>query len=92
MTLPSFLFGVLLAAFYAAIFHFWGGDKLRKLILYLLLAQAGFWSGHILGAVLGWTFAAIGPLNAGMGTVLCFLVLTIGRWLSQVEVNPSLRE
>ncbi len=88
MTLPALLFGILLAALYGSVFHAWKGDALKRLPLYLLLAEIGFWGGHVLAAVLRWNFAAIGPLNAGLGTLVCFLTLFLGRWLSQVEISP----
>lgn len=87
MTFPALLFGLVLAALYAAAFHFWRGDSLKKLLLYLPLSEAGFWAGHFLGAALGWTFAAVGPLNAGLGTLGSALFLFVGRWLSMVEVD-----
>ncbi len=89
MTFPALLFGLILAALYAAAFHFWKADGLKKLLLYLLLAEIGFWAGHFLGAALGWSFAAVGPLNAGMGTLGAALFLFAGRWLSQVEINQK---
>ncbi len=89
MTFPALLFGLILAALYGAAFHFWKADPLKKLLLYLLLAEIGFWAGHFLGAALGWTFAAVGPLNAGLGTLVAALFLFAGRWLSQVEINQK---
>lgn len=89
MTFPAVIFGFILAAFYAAAFHFWRGDSLKRLLLYLLLSELGFWAGHFLGAVLGWTFAAVGPLNAGVGTLGSAIFLFVGRWLSLVEINKK---
>ncbi|MEW6094494.1 MAG: hypothetical protein AB1531_11095 [Chloroflexota bacterium] len=89
MTFPALIFGLILAALYAAAFHFWKADPLKKLLLYLLLAEIGFWAGHFLGAALGWTFAAVGPLNAGLGTLVAALFLFVGRWLSQVEISQK---
>ena len=87
MTFPALIFGVLLSSVYGTAFHFWKGGGLGKLILFILLAWAGFWAGQILGAELGWRFAAIGPLNAGMATLGSALVLFVGEWLSRVEVT-----
>jgi hypothetical protein len=88
MTLPALLFGIVLSSAYGAAFHFWKNGSLRKLALYMFLAWLGFWVGHFLGAALGWTFAAIGPLYAGMATVGAALFLSVGDWLSRVEVTP----
>jgi hypothetical protein len=89
MTFPALLFGVILSALLAAAFHFWKAEPIKKLILYLLLSEAGFWVGHFIGAYLHWSFAAIGPLNAGMGILGSALFLFVGRWLSQVEVSQK---
>jgi uncharacterized membrane protein YeaQ/YmgE (transglycosylase-associated protein family) len=87
MTIPALLFGILLSTLYGAAFHFWrGGDK-KRLILYILLAWAGFWLGQILGTKLGWSFAEVGPLNLGMATLGALIFLGAGYWLSLVEVD-----
>lgn len=87
MTLPALLFGIVLSSVYGAAFHFWKDGSLRKLALYIVLAWLGFWGGHILGNALGWTFAALGPLNIGMATVGAAVFLFVGEWLSRVEVT-----
>jgi len=87
MTLPAILFGIVLSSAYGTAFHFWKGGSLMKLLLYIILAWAGFWGGNFLGARLGWTFAAIGPINTGMATLCSFAVLLAGDWLSRIEVT-----
>ena len=87
MTLPSLIFGLLLSSLYGAAFHLIRGGNLGRLLLYLILAWAGFWAGHFLGGALGWTFAGLGPLNLGMATVVSLLFLVVGHWLSLVEVQ-----
>jgi hypothetical protein len=89
MTFPALIFGLILAALYAAAFHFWRAENLKKLLLYLILSEAGFWAGHFLGVALGWTFAQVGPLNAGMGTLGSVIFLFVGHWLSLVEINKK---
>ncbi len=87
MTLPALLFGFILAALYGAGFHFWKADELKKILLYLVLSEIGFWSGHALGSYLGWAFAPIGPLYAGMATLGSVVFLFGGWWLSQVDIE-----
>jgi hypothetical protein len=87
MTFPALLFGIVLSTAYGTAFHFWKGGGLKRLLLYILLAWAGFWAGHFIGARLGWTFAAIGPINTGVATLGSALVLFIGEWLSRVEIT-----
>jgi len=87
MTLPAFLFGLVLSTAYGTAFHFWKGGSLQKLILFVVLGWLGFWAGHLLGAWLKWTFAATGPLNTGTATLGSAIFLFLGEWLSRVEVS-----
>jgi hypothetical protein len=87
MTLPSILLGLLFSTLFGALFHLWRGGGAGRLILYFVLSLAGFWLGHAAGGSLGWTFAALGPLNLGMAVLGCALFLFAGDWLSRVEVE-----
>ena len=87
MTLPALVFGILLSTVYGTAFHFWKGGSLNRLLLYVILAWVGFWGGHIGAGLLGWHFATIGPLNAGLATVGSLIFLLAGDWLSRVEVS-----
>ncbi len=86
MTFPAILFGIVLSTAYGAAFHFWKGGRLNKLLLYIILAWLGFWIGHIVGGLIGWSFAAVGPINAGLATVGSTIFLFVGEWLGRVEV------
>jgi len=86
MTLPALLFCILLSTVYGTAFHFWKGGDWKKLVLFVILSWVGFWIGHGVGAALKWTFAAIGPVNAGMGTLGSVIFLFVGEWLGRVEV------
>jgi hypothetical protein len=86
MTFPAILFGIVLSTAYGAAFHFWKGGSLNKLLLYVILAWLGFWIGHIVGGLIGWSFAAVGPINAGLATVGSAIFLLVGEWLGRVEV------
>jgi hypothetical protein len=85
MTIPAVLFGVLVSTFVGAAFHLWKNGGIGRLFLYVLLAWAGFWAGHILGQVLGWTVFSIGPLHFGTALLGCALFLGIGYWFSLVR-------
>ena len=87
MTLPAILFGIVLSSVYGTAFHFYKNGGLNKLILFLVLAWVGFWTGHVIGEWTKWTFGSIGPLHAGMGTVGSVLLLFVGEWLSRVEIT-----
>jgi len=89
MTLPAIFFGVVLSSAYGTAFHFWRGGSLNKLFLYILLAWAGFWAGHFLGGAIGWSFAAVGPINTGMASLGSLIVLLVGDWLGRVEITQK---
>jgi hypothetical protein len=87
MTFPAILFGIVLSTAYGTAFHFWKGGSLKKLLLYIVLAWLGFWIGHIVGGLIGWSFAAVGPINTGLATIGSALFLFVGEWLGRVEVT-----
>jgi hypothetical protein len=87
MSLPSILFGLLLSTLYGAAFHLWRGGSLGRLLLYMILGWAGFWSGQFLASRLDWTFGSLGPLHLGMATFVSAVFLAVGYWLSLVEVE-----
>jgi uncharacterized membrane protein YeaQ/YmgE (transglycosylase-associated protein family) len=87
MTLPSFLFGMLISTFYGTVFHFWKRGGLGRWLLFLILSWVGFWAGHFLAGRMGWTFDSLGPLHLGTATLGSLLFLFIGYWLSLVEVE-----
>ena len=87
MTVPAFVLGVLLSTFYGAAFHFWKGGGLGRLVLYLILGWVGFWAGHLLAAQLKWSFDSMGALHFGSATLGALAFLTVGYWLSLVEVE-----
>ncbi len=89
MSLPSFLFGLLISTLYGAAFHLWRGGGAGRLALYIILGWAGFWIGQWLANQFSWTFASLGPLHLGMATLTSAIFLLIGYWLSLVEVERS---
>ena len=89
MTLQAVLLGFMVATLYGAGFHLIRGGSLWRLGLYLIFAWIGFWGGHYLGNVLGWTFIRIGALNFGMATLTSILFLLLGYWLSLGQVSAT---
>jgi hypothetical protein len=89
MTIPAIVFGIVLSTIYGSAFHFWKGGRLSRLFLYIILSWLGFWTGQIVGGELGWSFAAAGPINAGMATLGSAVFLFIGEWLSRVEITKK---
>jgi hypothetical protein len=89
MTIPALLFGLLVSTLMGAAFHLWKGGSLGRLLLYLILAWIGFWSGHMLGNNLGWTFGSIGPLRFGMAILVGIVTIFAGYWLSLVNQEQT---
>lgn len=89
MNLPALVLGFVIASLYGLIFHVWRNGGPGRILLYLILAWLGFAAGHFGGNALGWSFAEIGALNAGMGTLGAAAFLFVGHWLSLVDVARS---
>jgi uncharacterized membrane protein YeaQ/YmgE (transglycosylase-associated protein family) len=89
MTAPAIILGIVLSTIYGTAFHFVKGGSMGRIFLYIFLSWLGFWVGHFAGAALGWTFAAIGPLNTGMATVGSVVFLFVGEWLSRIEITTK---
>jgi hypothetical protein len=87
MTLPTFLFGLLIALFYGALYHFLRGGGFWRLLLYLGLSVLGFALGHVISVWREWYFIPMGSLNLGMSTIGSVLALLIGDWLSRIEAG-----
>ncbi len=68
ITMPSLVFGFMLAALCGSAFHLWRGGNLGRLILYIILACLGFWIGHWVGDTAGLTFGSLGPLRVRHGS------------------------
>ena len=87
LTIPTLLFGSIIATLYGALFHLWRGGSLGRFFLYIILGWIGFWVGQALAIQLKWTFASLGALNLGMATLSSLAFLLVGYWLSLVEVS-----
>ena len=87
MTLPTFLFALLVALFYGALYHLIRNGGFWRLILYFILSIFGFVAGHLFGLWRGWTFIPLGSLNFGLSTLGSVLVLILGDWLSRLEAR-----
>jgi len=89
MTLPSLVLGIVLSTLYGAGFHLWKGGGLGRLIFYIGLSWAGFWLGHFLANLGGWSFDRVGALHVGAASLSSFVFLGAGYWLSLVEVQRA---
>jgi len=87
MNLPNLLLGFVISTLYGALFHFWKGGSIYRLILLLVLAGLGFWVGHFVGGFLNLSFWTVGILNIGMATLGSAVFLFVGNWLSLIDVQ-----
>ena len=88
MTLPSFLFALLIALFYGALYHLIRGGSFWRLLLYLFLSVFGFGLGHLIGIWRGWIVIPLGTINLGLSSLGSFLFLILGDWLTRIETSP----
>ena len=89
MSTPVLIFGLVISTLFGAAFHLWRGGGSGRLLLYLILGWLGFWLGHVVGNLLGWTFGSIGQLRLGMASLTSVAFLAVGYWLSLVEVEKK---
>jgi len=87
MTIPAFLLGSIIAAFYGALFHFIRGGGVGRLILFLFAAIASFWFGHMIANIIGFTFLSIGAVRVGFASLVTLVALIAAEWLSAVEAS-----
>jgi hypothetical protein len=87
MTLPTLLFGLLVALLYGALYHLVRGGGFWRLLLFFSLSIAGFILGHWIGIWRQWTFIPLGALNLGLSTLGSFMLLAVGDWLSRLEAK-----
>lgn len=89
VTLPTLIFGLLIASLYGALFHLFIGGGIGRLFLFLLLSWVGFLTGQLLASYLAWDFDLIGPLHVGTSTLASFFFLITGHWLSRFEGSQN---
>ena len=89
MTLPSILFGVVIALLVGALYHFLRDGGGWRLLLYLGLSILGFAAGQLIGVWRGWYFFMLGSLNLGLGIAGSILFLIGGEWLGRTDVNTK---
>jgi hypothetical protein len=87
MTLPTLLFGLLVALLYGALYHLIRGGGFWRLLFFFSLSIAGFIAGHWIGIWREWTFLPLGSLNLGLSTLGSFILLAFGDWLSRIEAK-----
>jgi hypothetical protein len=90
MTVPSFLFALLIALGLGAVYHLVRGGDWSHLLAYLFMSTLGFAVGHFIGEWRGWEFYKVGAFNVGMGIVGAALFLALADWL--IHLPPRAAE
>ena len=89
MTIPSFVFALLIASLYGALFHLIRGGGLGRLLLFLIFGWAGFAFGHLVGIWRGWVLIPVGELNLGISTIGSLIFLFGGDWISRIRIDTG---
>ena len=89
MTLPSILFGLIVALLIGGLFHLIRGGGIGRLLLYLALSAVGFAAGYFLGIWRGWSLFPVGPLDLGISIIGSLVFLGVGEWLSRIEIKTD---
>ncbi len=89
MTLPAFLFGILISTLLGALFHLWKGGTIIDLLIDVVVSLVGFWLGHFAGVSAGLAIGTVGPLRLGSAIVGAIIFLSLGFWLFQEEPKQN---
>lgn len=89
MTPQGILFGFCIGTLLGALFHLWKGGSLKRLLLYLVLGNLGFWAGHWLAGTFNGQWLRFGPLNLGGAIFGGVFFLLVGDWLTKVDVSQG---
>ncbi|MEJ5225505.1 MAG: hypothetical protein WHV44_13700 [Anaerolineales bacterium] len=92
MTIPAFLFGLVLATLLGSVFHLWRGGDNRRLVIFLLLAQVGFWGGHVAAWYFDWQFADLGVLHLGAAVAGAVILLLVTDFIGRLEFFTAPKE
>lgn len=87
MTLPTILFGFVVAILMGSGFHLWRGGNFVKLAQYLGASILGFWFGQLLAVLLQLDFLPVGALQFGLNISGSILFLFATYWFTRE--NPA---
>lgn len=84
ITVPSILFGLVVALLAGALFHAVRGGGGWRLLLHFGLSGLGFALGQMVGIWFGFALFMFGTLDIGLGGIGSLLLLGVGSWLIRV--------
>lgn len=80
-TIVSFILGFLLSTSFACVFHLLIGGSANRILLYILVANIGFFAGHFLGQGMGIQLMKLGPIYLFTATWGAVAFLLFAKWL-----------
>ena len=87
MSLPAFVLSIVIASFYAGLFHVLWGKKAKDLPYYWLAALLGFFAGSLLGFLVPLSFLIIGEVHLLEGSIVAAAALFFTRWLRAAQAQ-----
>jgi hypothetical protein len=78
---PGLLFGLIISALYAGLYHLWGGRNLRDLLVFMIASAAGFAIGQVIGVLLGMPLPHVGQVYIFEASVFAWLAMIGAREL-----------
>lgn len=91
LTLPTLLFGLVVALLIGAFYHVVRGGNGWRLLQDLCLSVLGFTLGQFADLVTGWILFEFGALDLGSGLFGSLTLLILGEWLSTIKPKPKSR-
>ncbi len=87
-TLPSIILSVVIASLIGLVFFLLFGKGWLRLLVYWVVALAGFFVGETVTLLLRFSLLPIGSVNLIEATVTCLLALLITRIVWKSEPSP----
>jgi hypothetical protein len=89
VSLPALILSLLIASFYAGLFHFAFARRASDLPHYWLAAVVGFLLGTLLGLATPWNWLVVGEVHVFEGTLIACSALFLARWLRGAQAEDA---
>lgn len=88
-TLPSITLSFVIASLIGLVFFLLFGKGWLRLVIYWLVALAGFFAGQIITTLFGFSLFSIGSVNVLESTITCLIALFVTRALWKNDPVPA---
>lgn len=89
LTLPTFIFGSMVAWLIGAMVHLIAGGKLVRLVFSMAFAWIGFWAGNSLAVRFELDILHFGQVIYGLSVPFAIVFSLFGYWLSGENKEPE---